>query len=244
MESAFRFLTPPGQCGYLPDQIWRMEYEIVRELTPDEYMDRMRQGWRRFGHAVFRPRCAQCAACRSLRVVVDRFRPNRSQRRAWAANEDSVRLVIGMPSVSGAKLDLYDRYHAHQALSKGWPPHEIKDADSYVNSFVNNPFPTLEWCYFLGDKLVAVGYVDRLPGGLSAIYFFYDPYLRDRSLGTWNVLCLIRQAAQWKVPHLYLGYYVAGCQSMEYKARFVPNQILGADGQWRAFREPNPVCNP
>ena len=39
------------------------------------------------------------------------------------------------------------------------------------------------------------------------------------------------------LPHLYLGYYVAGCPSLHYKANFTPNQILGPDGHWRDFRE-------
>ena len=70
---------------------------------------------------------------------------------------------------------------------KGWPDHGPKDPADYADSFVDNPFPTEEWCYYLGDRLVGVGYVDVLPDGLSAIYFFYDPDERDRSLGTFNV---------------------------------------------------------
>src|SRR5262249_19583251 len=49
MESVFRFIAPPGPCGYLPDQTWRLEYEQVAALSPAEYMARMQQGWRRFG---------------------------------------------------------------------------------------------------------------------------------------------------------------------------------------------------
>jgi arginine-tRNA-protein transferase len=101
---------------------------------------------------------------------------------------------------------------------------------------VENPFPTYEWCYFIKDRLVGVGYVDDVPGGLSAIYFFYDPDERSRSLGTWNVLSLIEQASRRGIPHLYLGYYVAGCQSMEYKVRFAPSEVLGLDGRWTEFR--------
>jgi arginine-tRNA-protein transferase len=236
MESLFRFVAQPHWCGYLPDQVAQLEYECVGALTPAEYMERMLQGWRRFGDTLFHPRCAVCRACRSIRVLVDQFRPNRSQRRVRKANEGVVRLQIGPPSVSRAKLDLYDRYHAFQAEHKGWPQHPAKDAGEYGSAFVKNPFPTQEWCYFLDHRLIGVGYVDDLPGGLSAIYFFYDPAERDRSLGTWNVLSLIACAQARRIPHVYLGYYVAGCQSMTYKAAFVPNQLLGLDGRWHDFR--------
>lgn len=235
MESLCRFVAPPTPCGYLPDQLWQLEYEVVLELQQAEYLQRMLAGWRRFGDTLFRPRCASCSACRSLRVLVDRFHPDRSQRRAWKANQDEVRLRIGTPSVTRAKLNLYDRYHAFQSDTKGWPQHPAKDPASYRSSFVDNPFPTLEWCYYLGDRLIAVGYVDDLPGGMSAIYFFYDPDERHRSLGTYNILSILENARQRRVPHVFLGYYVAGCQSMAYKTRFVPNQILEPDGVWRDF---------
>ena len=57
----------------------------------------------------------------------------------------------------------------------------------------------------------------------------------QRSLGTWNVLCLIDEAVRRGLPYVYLGYYVEGCPSMSYKIRFVPNEIRGADGVWRDF---------
>jgi arginyl-tRNA--protein-N-Asp/Glu arginylyltransferase len=236
METLIRFMAPAGPCGYLPDETWRLEYEVVAEVTPREYMHRMAHGWRRFGDAIFRPRCPSCRKCQSIRVLVDKFQPDRSQRRAWKLNEGLVRVEIGEPSVSRAKLDLYDRYHASQMDQKGWPEHAAKDAHSYAGSFVNNPFPTQEWCYYLDDRLVGVGYVDDLPGGLSAMYFFYDPAERRRSLGTFNVLKVIEYAASRCIPHVYLGYYVANSQSMVYKARFLPNEVLGSDGRWHGFR--------
>jgi arginine-tRNA-protein transferase len=237
MESLCRFIAPPSPCGYLPEQEWRLEYEVVAAVTAAEYMGRMLQGWRRFGDMLFRPRCLRCSACRSLRVLVDQFRPDRSQRRCRKLNQDDTRVRIGVPAVTRAKLNLYDRYHAFQSEAKGWPVHPVRDAASYVRSFVENPFPTQEWCYYIGEQLVAVGYVDDLPGGLSAIYFFYDPAERHRSLGTFNVLSILDHARARRVPHVYLGYYVAGCPSMSYKTRFRPNQVLGADGQWCDFQE-------
>ena len=41
---------------------------------------------------LFRPACRSCRACRSLRIAVDRFRPDRSQKRAREANEGVVEL--------------------------------------------------------------------------------------------------------------------------------------------------------
>jgi arginine-tRNA-protein transferase len=235
MESLFQFVAPESSCGYLPDQLWSLEYEYVGRMTAAEYMERMHAGWRRFGHVTFRPRCRSCQACLPIRVVVDRFRPDRSQRRAGRANEGIVDVQIGTPSVSRAKLALYDRYHAFQAENKGWPSQPAKDAEEFRHSFADNPFPTQEWCYYLQNKLIAVGYVDDLPGALSAIYFFYDPVERRRSLGTWNVLNVIQAARNRRIPHVYLGYYVGKCPSMMYKARFRPNQVLGPNGQWRDF---------
>lgn len=236
MLSLYTFIAPPSPCGYLPAEQWSLEYELVAAMTPADYMARMKAGWRRFGHMVFRPRCQACRQCQSLRVVVDRFEPNRSQRRVRKLNQGETRLSIRLPSVTPAKLQLYDRYHAYQTDAKDWPPHLPKEPDDYRQSFVDNPFRTEEWCYYLGARLVGVGYVDALPEGLSAIYFYYDPDDRDRQLGTWNVLSLIEEARRRRLPHLYLGYYVGGCRSLEYKATFRPNEILVGD-QWTPFRE-------
>jgi arginine-tRNA-protein transferase len=253
MESVFHYVASPSPCGYLPGRQWSLEYEHVAEMSKAEYLARMVDNWRRFGGTMFRPACATCAACQSLRVPAATFRPDRSQRRCRAVNEGAVQLRIGNPSVTRLKLDLYDRYHAFQSEFKGWPSHPAKDAESYADSFVHHPFQVEEWCYVVGRRLVGVGYVDVLDGrggeagrralpvltsaaGLSAIYFFYDPDERARSLGTWNVLCLISEAARRGLPYVYLGYHVDGSRSMEYKARFCPNEKRGEDGVWLPYR--------
>ena len=56
-----------------------------------------------------------------------------------------------------------------------------------------------------------------------------------RSLGTFDILSLLASARERGLPHVYLGYYVAGCQSMEYKRKFRPNEVLRPDGTWEAF---------
>ncbi len=238
MKSLYRYLAQPVPCGYLSEQTARLEYEYVISLTTEEYADRLLKGWRRFGSSLFRPRCRKCSACQSLRVDVARFQPDRGQRRAWKANAGSTRLQIVAPELTSTKLRLYDRYHLYQSCSKGWPEHTDRDAESYLASFVDNPIPTEEWCYFDGPELIGVGYVDVLPIGLSAIYFYHDPDHRALSLGTFNVLCLLAEAARRGLPHVYLGYYVSACRSLAYKNRFRPSEILAADGSWQPFHAP------
>jgi arginine-tRNA-protein transferase len=233
MISLFQYETPPGPCSYLPGQTWQYEHEVVSALSPAEYDERLRQGWRRFGHLLFRPACPACNACRSLRVDVAKFHPNRSQRRNRKLNSGTVRLEVGRPLVSRESLELYDRYHAHQSTAKGWPAHGPKDVAEYCDSFVDNPLPVEEWRYTVESRLVGVGYVDRVPGGLSAVYFFYEPSERGRGLGTWNVLNVIDRAASLQLPYVYLGYHVAASDSLAYKADFGPHQVLDPDGAWR-----------
>jgi arginine-tRNA-protein transferase len=234
MKSLMTFTSPPEPCAYLPDQTWQFHYHVVRQLSAAEYMAEMKAGWRRFGYAIFRPACPSCRMCQSLRVPVDTFRPDRSQRRAWKANDGLVSIAIGSPSYSPEKERLRDRFQAFQHHAKGWP----RETADYVEMFVENPFPTEEWRYSIDGRLIGVGYVDAVPHGLSAIYFYYDPDERYRSLGTFNVLSVIAEARRRGLPHAYLGYYVKGCESLEYKARFVPNEVLTAGGEWVPFAAP------
>lgn len=236
MKCSYRFLARPSPCGYLPAETWRLEYVHAEEISDVEYSARMLRGWRRFGHMLFRPRCPSCSACQSLRIDVERFRPDRAQRRARQANQDVVSLRIGRPTADHEALDLFARFHDHRTHTHGWPVRH-DDAESFRESFIANPFPTEEWRFDLDGALVGLGYVDALPVGLSAIYFVHDPAQARRSLGTWNILTLIDEARARELPHVYLGYHVAGCPSLAYKARFRPHQLLGPDGLWHDAEE-------
>ena len=224
----FTLLTPVSPCEYLPDRQSRLRGEIDPHAGRDEYMQRLRDGWRRFGPVMFRPECPDCRMCQSLRVPVASFHPSASQRRAWKKNAADVAIRVGQPSVSPDRLELFARFHEYGHHVKGWPD----PGEQSLDVFLRNPWATEEWAYYLGERLLAVGYVDVLPAGLSAIYFYWDPDERQRSLGTFNILSMIASARQRGLPHVYLGYYVEGCRSLEYKARFTPSEML-IGGQWR-----------
>ena len=232
----------PSRCGYLPDRDWRLEYRIAHELSADEYAEWMLQGWRHFGRTLFRPRCQGCDACRPIRVDVDRFRPDRSQRRARKANEADLRLEIADPVAGPEQLDLYRRYHAHQAAGQAVALAAGRGRDEYRESFVDNPFPTREWRYYLGETLVGVGYVDPLPVGPSAITFIHDPSHRDRSLGHLERPGPDRpRPAPGPAPRLPRLLTSPNAPRWPTRPGSRRNQTLGPDGRWRDFRTREPL---
>jgi leucyl-tRNA---protein transferase len=231
VDRTLSFTTPPSPCEYLPDRLWRLHYEVRRDLSSTDYMARLLSGWRRFGYATFRPECPSCSMCQSLRVPVTTFHATGSQRRVWNRNRD-VTLRIAAPAISPERLALWKAFHEHGEAAKGWP-----EAAATPDMMLHTPLPIEEWTYYCGERLIGVGYVDALPQGLSAIYFYWDPEERHRSLGTFNILSVLAAARERYLPHVYLGYHVEGCRSLEYKARFGPSEVLRG-GEWSTLRDP------
>src|SRR5690606_22591749 len=85
-------------------------------------------------------------------------------------------------------------------------------------------------------RLLAVAVTDRIPGGLSAVYTFYEPAEAARGLGTLAILRQLEWARREGLQHLYLGYWIEGHAKMDYKRRFRPLEAF--DGRsWQAFPE-------
>ena len=76
----------------------------------------------------------------------------------------------------------------------------------------------------------AVAVSDRLLDAHSAVYTFYDPDFESRSLGTHCILWQIDAARRAGHEWLYLGYWIAECDKMQYKERFLPQErLIGGD---------------
>src|SRR5262249_37885431 len=155
-------------CSYLPDRPSLMEYELALQLSAQEYEDRMNAGWRKFGMLLFHPVCAACQECRSVRILVNEFAPDRSQARAWKRNAD-LRVEHAPPTVDAARLDLYDRYHTSQATRKGWEADAIA-AEEYAFRFLRTTVPAVEVSVWDEDALCAVALTDVTPNAVSGVY--------------------------------------------------------------------------
>ena len=235
MRVALHEFQSPSTCGYLPDRLQRLEYIIVQSISSAEYQILMEHGWRHFGHMLFRPACEGCVACRTVRIDVQAFSPNRNQRRVTRLNAGVLEPTFTTPACTPEVLRLYDAWHDHQSENKGWPAHFSGDGSQFVESFIRQPFSVEQWEYRLDGRLVGTGYVDVLPQALSAIYFFYDFQIRDRSPGIWNVLSIIEEAKKRNIPHVYLGYLVEGCPGMAYKGTFHPAEVRELGKDWQSL---------
>jgi arginyl-tRNA--protein-N-Asp/Glu arginylyltransferase len=229
----------PEACSYIPGQTARMVYRLAPTLSETRYEHLLNRGWRRFGRTLFRPECQACAACQSLRVNVLEFSPTRSQRRTASqiARSRQIVLEVQKPSVTREHILLYNRYHSDMHSRRQWPFRQI-NRDDYAESFLDGDFDfAREFQYREHGRLIALGLVDVTPNTLSSVYFFHDPDLRSLGLGTWSVLQEIAFAREHARQWLHMGFYIRECQSMNYKNRFSPHQIL----QGRAADEEEPV---
>ena len=238
-QELIRFKTRPLQCSYLPAERSVVETRLIVGMEPDDYQNLLSRGWRRFGHSFFRHACPKCTRCQSLRVPVETFQPNRSQRRALQANA-GIEVVIQPPSVTAEHLRLFEAFHEDMADRRGWSDKNV-GAGTYHSSFVAgaNEFGR-ELLYYDEGRLIGVALADILPDALSCVYFYHDPLLRKRALGVFSVLRQIQLARELGLSRVYLGYWVAECQSLAYKSQYRPHELL----DWNTRDAEQPVWLP
>lgn len=78
-------------------------------------------------------------------------------------------------------------------------------------------------------SLHALGFLDVLPGGLSSVYFAWEPEEQKRSLGAFSIVAEAGLAASLGLPWYYLGFWVPGARRMDYKADIAPFELALPD---------------
>lgn len=230
------FHTGVHPCGYWPERAARdLVLDPGNPHLSDWYALALGWGFRRSGDIVYRPHCMSCRACTPVRIAVDRFRPDRGQRRCLARNSD-LRLRVCPAERADEHLALYRRYLAARHAGGGMDGHGAPEFEQFlVGSWSNTRF--LEFRLAAAGapgELLAVAVTDMTGDALSAVYTFFDPDHAARGLGTYAILQQLEWAAREGRPHLYLGYWIAGHPRMDYKRRF--RALEAYDGRdWAPF---------
>ena len=233
------FVTTPSPCPYLPGKIERKVFTELSGPHASELNDALgRIGFRRSQNVAYRPSCADCNACVSVRVVAGAFRPSASHRRLLRRHAD-LSVTLCKPWTTEEQFALLRRYLAVRHPGGGMT--EMDEFD-FADMVEQTPVPTdvIEYRDPEGT-LVGACLTDRQADGLSMIYSFFEPDGARHGLGTFIILDHIARAARAGLPYVYLGYWVKGSARMQYKTRFQPIERLGPDG-WKLFTPEAPAA--
>ncbi len=198
-----------------------------------------RIGFRRSQSVAYRPSCAGCTACVSVRVVASDFVANGTQRKLIKRHSD-VEVTACRPWATDEQFQLLRRYLAQRHPGGGMAGMDEGDyADmvehSPVNSFI------VEYREPAQDdrpgRLLGACLTDQQADGLSMIYSFFDSEVEGRpGLGNFIIMDHILRARAAALPYVYLGYWVKGSARMEYKTLYRPLEVLGPQG-WSVLAE-------
>ena len=231
------FHTGTHACGYWPERAARDLVLDPRDpRLPGFYGRALQWGFRRSGDIVYRPHCAGCRACVPVRIPLERFVPDRSQRRCMARNAD-VDARVAPAARDAERLALYRRYLRARHPGGGMDEHGAAEFDQFLlGRWSESRFLELR----AHGRLLAVAVTDLVDDALSAVYTFYDPDEAARGLGTLAILRQIEWGRREGRRHLYLGYWIDGHGKMDYKRRFRPLERFDGRG-WRDISEDDPT---
>ncbi|MBF0096097.1 MAG: arginyltransferase [Magnetococcales bacterium] len=225
-------LSRPHPCGYLESRSAATLFVDPGVAMEDTlYAFLVERGFRRSGGHVYCHYCPGCRACHAVRVPVHDFRLSRSLRRVWQRNQD-LTVQVQPAAFTQERFALYQSYIAQRHGDGPMADPAASDFSDYLLA----PWSMTRFVEFRdAGRLVMVAVTDILPQALSAVYTFFAPELNSRSLGTYAILWQIRETLGLGRNHLYLGYWIAGCQKMLYKSRFQPMETFRGR-QWLPFQ--------
>ncbi|MCF6231851.1 MAG: arginyltransferase [Rhodobacteraceae bacterium] len=230
------YVTAPQPCPYLDGKMERKLFTALQGDSAAKLNNALsQQGFRRSQNVLYRPSCADCAACLSARIKVADFQPTKSQKRT----QRRAREIIRKSSSPWATEDQYDLFRSY--LDARHADGGMADMDVYEFSAMIEETPVrsrvIEYFEPRNNALIAVSLTDVLKDGLSMVYSFFTPHMAANSLGTYMILDHIDIAREASLPYVYLGYWVPGSAKMGYKAKFSGLEVYSG-GQWCPMSDP------
>jgi len=231
------YVTTGYTCGYLPNRMAQSLIAAPQHLVDaNVYSGLIQQGFRRSGKFSYRPHCENCQECVPVRVVLEKFSPNRSQKRAFKQHQNLTATILPV----GFHEEHYALYASYQRArhSDDKTPEQTdsdsqeNDVEQYQSFLCQSNVESVLIEFREEDQLKMVSVIDIVRDGISAVYTFYDTSDNTTSYGTYNILWQALWAQTLDLPYLYLGYWIKDSRKMAYKQNYRPLEKL-IDGEWR-----------
>lgn len=235
------YLTSNFPCSYFKNRNARSVVAMpISHLSPNEFGNLIAQGFRRSGYYIYRPQCQNCRECVPVRICVDGFKLNRSQKKnlqKFSHLQISTKELVFDPEY----FAIYKKYQQHRhsggAMAQDTPEH-------YQQFFLETLVDSV-LIEFVGDgQIKIVSLIDYTNDGISAVYTFFDidensESTKNSGLGIYAILWQIEYAKKLNLKYVYLGYWIKACDKMNYKEKFQPLEWF--DGSiWHNWQDTQP----
>jgi arginine-tRNA-protein transferase len=209
--------------------------ESVKGAILDKYLER---GWYRMGQTVFTTNYIETAVqfyqVYWLRYVLAHFQPTKRQQYLVRRNK-IFNLNIRKLEITYEMEELYTKYRNYIDFNIA---STLNSSLSFMeSSYKENIFETWQFELRDGNKLIAVGILDKGQKSMSGIKNFYDPDYARNSLGQYLVYLKINYALQHECNFFYPGYVASGYPKFDYKMDAAPTslEILDTENDiWRS----------
>lgn len=219
-------------CPYVSGKSSSGEFIVEKGYFRD-YESLIPFGWRRSGALLYHYRCTDCALCIPIRLPVSRLLEGRRFARLASLNRD-IGMKLCPAEFHREYVVLFEKYTRQRHGEAN------TSAEAAFRSMLDAPMAALAEYRDAAGQLVALGFLDILPSGLSSVYFAFDPEEGRRSLGTWSVHAESALASAMGKDYYYLGFWVSKAPKMDYKADFRPFQLaLPTGNQQNQGSEPS-----
>lgn len=238
LEGGEFYLTAPAPCPYLAGQEERKVFSYLGGDNAAAINSVLTQrGFRRSQNIIYLPACDHCQACVPVRIVADEFTQTKSRKRILNRNKTLIRR-LKKPTATSEQFSILRGYLDERHAKGGMADMTVLD---YACMVEETSVDTMVVEYSIeeadgSEQLVACSITDRLADGVSMVYSFFEPDEASRSLGQYMILDHVNLAKSLGLPYVYLGYWVAGSEKMEYKKRYQPLEQLTRTG-WISMGE-------
>ena len=225
------YLTEQYACSYIDGQNARSKVAAPSHLVGFEaYNDLVENGFRRSGVFSYRPHCDRCKSCIPIRIPVNHFSPNKTQRRVVRKLNNLLFSKQEKLSFNEEHFLLYKEYQLKRHPTSGM----CNDNKNQYIQFLLTTNVETELITF-SDKnnlLKMVCIFDVMKNGLSSVYTFFSTKNPSLSYGTYGILWQIEECKKRNLEYLYLGYWISDSEKMSYKTNFRPFEVFEND-EWK-----------